>query len=458
MDNVKNVFKTDDAVSSLIVSYYLYFMNYLKMKGAFDGQAQRLFAPSLFVWAHVSLASIFHHLQNKFSSVKFLNIVFDKRNLGESEEEIYTHLSNNLLKVAYQEKKLRRHVLSYRARMFLSRNISRIIFFAVCLVFVIDLIHIDEHSYDQMISFLKRGSVFIIVLGLFIRLFGRAFSTALSRLFRPKKQSEVVFDSPVWKKMIHIAGREMRPFVVTFIQLNSYTQTQIDTIFRVIFSLQNSGIICVAFGRKEYITSILKSHAGAVHKDYYSQIFSGIDYGLMEFESLFTLNVYLSKRGITHTVTADSIHKDYEEPGLNFLSDEVIMPIFDSLVEPYISLLHMAEANIAGIVESTRFYAAALRISSASELHTLMAFILANRYDPEWLDHTCVAFFAVESQAEHEQEQESESIVKSAATTYFLTKHPQLEQELLQSLSQNKPMIPDLYEIFGKTLKGQVTP
>jgi hypothetical protein len=442
MKDKKNLLASEKTISSVIVSYYLYFLNILKAHKGFASDAPRIFIPSLFIWGHISLANLLQRLKKAFDSVNFLSVIIDTHNLGNTDAEIYNYLSQELLTAAHKEQSLRPSVRKHRTRIFLAHNASRIIFFTVCLIIIIDFIHVDETNHRAMMSFLKRGSILIVLLGLVMRAFGPMFAAFIKRILKGSQHNDNIFASGLWQKMIRATSVNLRPFVIVFTQLNILSQDQTHIVFKAITALQRCGIICIGVGRKDYIMSILKSHEGAIHKDYYADVYPGLDYGLMQFETVFTLNMYLNKRSINHILgQIGSDTSGYTDPKLEYLTNKDIAPVLQATIDPYIALLHMNDANIIGITESLRLYSAILKITEPSKLATLIVFIVANRYDPHWLDMIATKLVI--------KDQPDEEEVK---TNHLFSKHSKMQVVFIKALEKNKTMIPLLYETFGRVI------
>lgn len=448
MKDKKNKLANEESTCSIIVSYYLYYIKFLKSVNAFHSASSRVFVPALFVWGHLSLSHFLAQLKKVLTSINFIVATIETHHLAETKEEVVRQVTKQLLKAAQSDASLRWNVYHCRLRHFVSRNLGRIVFFIICLIFIADLIYVDIHDQTELMSFIKRGSIFIVLLGLFLRLFGKQLVELMNRIFNSKHSATSIFELTVWRRLIRHANLNGRPFVIIFTQLNILTGGQVHIVLDLVNVLQRHGIICIAVGKKNYLTSILKSTESAIKREYFDEAYAGIDFGQMRFETVFTLNIYLNKRSI---VQVPSVHLEddlsYIDPQLTYLNNEALSSPFEQTVEPFIPLLHMSEANVTGIVESLRLYSAILDITTESKLKTLVIFIFAERYNSAWLDKMCHDIWHPDDADEHEHD---ESHILSQANIF--DKFPKLQQTCADALKENKDMIPILYEMFGRVL------
>ena len=447
MKEQKNKLANEESMCSIIVSYYLYYLKFLNSVNAFHSASSRVFVPALFVWGHVSLSYFLAQLKKVLNSVKFVVATIETHHLAETKEGVVRQVTQQLLKAAQSDASLRWGVYHCRLHRFVSRNLGRIVFFTICLVFIADLIYVDIHDPAELKNFIKRGSIFIVFLGIFLRLFGSQLAQILNRIFNSKRGITSIFELSVWRHLIRKTSLNRRPFVVIFTQLNVLSGEQVNIVLDLVNVLQRCGIICIAVGKKNYLTSILKSTESTIHREYFDEAYAGVDFGQMRFETVFTLNIYLNKKSLGQ---APSMHVEdglvYNDPQLTYLSDEALSPSFEKTIAPFIPLLNMSEANVTGIIESLRLYSAILDITTEPKLKTLVIFIFTERYNSAWLDKTCYKIWHPDDD-EHEHDESHVSVQGN-----LFDKFPRLQQACADDLKKNKEMIPILYEMFGRVL------
>lgn len=153
----------------------------------------------------------------------------------------------------------------------------------------------------------------------------------------------------------------------------------------------------------------------------------------MLFASSFSLNLFFNKQFLEPTPNNTSITN-----GSSFLEKEKLSPSIEAILKPFIRQFNLSQINSISIIESLRVYAALSEVSTKNELDTLLVFIVAAKYDDQWLSTMCDGLLY----PEHETEKNNSAI-------FFCKK---LNTGYTKILENNKPLVKMFYQLSGKDL------
>lgn len=468
MANQMHHLNDEKKFTALIVAYYIYFLQRINAHYGHESKGPG-FIPSLFLKSHIALKVFYKKLFYSFLKCGFHPYIVDVTNINfSSTQELNHQLLNPLLTAASHSKKLRFGILLHRLRHFFIEHFGKVILTIVIAAFIIDFYYIDVTDPHAMKKFFQHGSIFIVVLGLFTKIFGSLIPKILTSVMS-FKQTENIFQNRYWRRLISKLNHSFTPLVLMFDQMEALEDEKLLITLQVIQSLRSSGIICIAAGSNELLSATINSKQTRLTAEFILDAYAGVNYGDMLLAVTFNLNVFFHKHYINiqkneqaiidtdlldksilpetsgDEDTPHKIPKAIEE--ITFLDNHQLKKAIEIILDPFTQYLHLNQESIMGLIESLRLYATLLGASDEDKLSALLVFIIASKYDRAWLKATSYSILTASDSPKSEDSEEETVVVPSS---FMLDQNQTISTLFKTTLANAKDIIDACYGLSGQ--------
>ena len=460
--------------TALIVAYYIYFLD--KINDHYGHEANGAgFIPSLFLRSHIALRIFYSKLKQSFVECGFHPVIINVADLNFSTAQDLNHLLvQPLLNMTNHIKNLRLITTLHRIRIFTVEHLGKIILVIVIAGFILDFYYIDITHPHALKQFFQHGSIFILVLGLFTKIFGSLLPKIFSGLISFRHQVNI-FQNKFWRKLISKLNHQRTPLVIMFEQIEALEDVKLLLLLQVIQNLRDNGIICIAAGSSELLSATINSKQTHLTGEFITEAYSGVNYGDMMLSASFNINVFFQKNYVNideieqHTIKqaaqkADELSEQEElnaEPApceipeeieeITFLNNAQIKNTIASILDPFTHYLHLKQEGIMGLIESLRLYATLLDTNKENELNALLVFIIASKYDRAWLKATCYNILTKShSPAEAKSDEAPLETTPATDSNFTLDQNKNISALFKTTLENAKDIIDACYGLSGQ--------
>lgn len=433
-DSAQTITKISNTrLQQAIASLYRSYLNGIKSK---KPESEIAYIPAMAIKSQHLPENFCISLKATLKEAGFFPVDIDTQQLNEEALNLDDKIANSLLAQAKQTKSLKKIARQRRTAQFFKNHSKKLFILLIAVAFITDIVLTDIFDHKALTSMLKRSSIFVVLLMVFLRVLAAPISAAINRSLTKGKDILSVFKDRFIKKINKIAYEQGSPFCIVISNMDILQAKSVAHILKLVQVLQNNGIICIVLGSKNRIAAAIKSDQTKMLKEFHKEIYPFADYGMIEFEKILPVSAYLR---ISLQSNADTENTYITMPETKTIHD-AIHPIIQNCIVP----LDLTDHQIIGLTESCKLYASLLDNHSHEFIQTFAAFILADRQDPKWLDTICHKLLYPKQHNENTTDEQA-SLAESR-----IGSRKALAKLLIETLTHHKEYLSTCYQIVGR--------